>query len=134
MDPDGDLVRRMLAPPPLEQARCSLQYWHSRRRSLPRYRRSERREADAMIVRWQERVRAAEELRYRSSFLGPFYRVIALGRRLLPRELRFRPVVRFLWRRSPRPLKLAIAFTGAGILILLAGAIASIALALSQLG
>ena len=44
-DPDHLLIERMLAPPPLEDARSSLDYWRRRRKSLPLYRRAARREA-----------------------------------------------------------------------------------------
>jgi hypothetical protein len=60
----------MLAPPPLEDARSSLEYWQRRRRGLPIYRRAARREAKEMAVRWQERVRAAELARFEASLAG----------------------------------------------------------------
>ena len=44
-DADEFLVQEMLAPPPLEQARSSLEFWRRRRKVLPFYRRRERREA-----------------------------------------------------------------------------------------
>jgi hypothetical protein len=69
-DPDLVLVERMLAPPPLEDARSSLEYWQRRRKALPLYRRAARREAKEMTVRWQERVRAAELARFEASPVG----------------------------------------------------------------
>jgi hypothetical protein len=69
-DADLILIDRMLAPPPLEDARSSLEYWQRRRKSLPLYRRSARREAKEMAVRWQERVRAAELARFEASPVG----------------------------------------------------------------
>jgi len=60
----------MLAPPPLEDARSSLEYWQRRRKALPLYRRADRREAKEMTVRWQERVRAAELARFEASPVG----------------------------------------------------------------
>jgi hypothetical protein len=69
-DPDLLLVKSMLAPPPLEDARSSLEYWQRRRKALPLYRRSARREAKEMTVRWQERVRAAELAHFEASPVG----------------------------------------------------------------
>src|SRR5262245_24394309 len=59
-DRDLVLIEEMLAPPPLEDARSSLEYWERRRKALPIYKRSARREAKEMAVRWEERARAAE--------------------------------------------------------------------------
>ena len=69
-DPDQLLVEQMLAPPPLEDAQRSLEYWQARRKQLPLYRRSARREAKEMAVRWQERVHAAELARFEASTIG----------------------------------------------------------------
>jgi hypothetical protein len=69
-DPDTVLVEQMLAPPPLEDARSSLEYWEHRRKALPLYRRAARREAKQMAVRWQERVRAAELAHFEASPVG----------------------------------------------------------------
>src|SRR4249919_290069 len=69
-DPDLLLIEQMLAPPPLADARDSLAYWQTRRKSLPLYRRAARREAKEMAVRWQERVRAAELARFEASPIG----------------------------------------------------------------
>ena len=69
-DADLVLIERMLAPPPLEDARSSLEYWQRRRKALPLYRRSARREAKEMSIRWQERVRAAELARFEASTVG----------------------------------------------------------------
>jgi hypothetical protein len=44
---------------PLQDAVESLAYWRSRRARLPWYRRSARREAAQMMLRWERRVRAA---------------------------------------------------------------------------
>jgi len=69
-DPDQLLIEQMLAPPPLEDAQRSLEYWQARRKQLPLYQRSARREAKEMAVRWQERVRAAELARFEASSIG----------------------------------------------------------------
>jgi hypothetical protein len=69
-DPDLLLIERMLAPPPLEDARNSLEYWRARRTRLPLYRLAARREAKEMAMFWQERVRAAELARFEASPVG----------------------------------------------------------------
>ena len=69
-DPDLLLIERMLAPPPLDDARNSLEYWRARRKRLPLYRLAARREAKEMSVFWQERVRAAELARFEASPVG----------------------------------------------------------------
>jgi hypothetical protein len=69
-DHDLVLIEQMLAPPPLEDARSSLEYWQRRRKALPLYRRSARREAKEMAGRWQERVWAAELARFEASLIG----------------------------------------------------------------
>lgn len=56
---DDQLVRRLLAPPDLEDGVQSLEYWGGRSRRLPWYRLSARREAARMTARWEQRVRAA---------------------------------------------------------------------------
>ena len=63
-DPDLLLVESMLAPPPLDDARRSLEYWQRRQRNLPFYRRAARREAREMATHCEERVRAAEQARF----------------------------------------------------------------------
>jgi len=69
-DRDVLLIEEMLAPPALDDARSSLEYWQRRRKALPIYRRAARREAKDMAVRWQERVRAAELARFEASLAG----------------------------------------------------------------
>jgi hypothetical protein len=76
-DPDMLLIAAMREPPPLEDARGSLEFWRRRRSGLPIYRRSARREADEMIRRWQERVLAAERRRYGEGLLGFLRRHLA---------------------------------------------------------
>jgi hypothetical protein len=76
-DPDLLLIAAMREPPALEQARSSLDFWRRRRSSLPIYRRNARREADAMIGRWQERVQAAERRLYGTGLAGVVRRLLA---------------------------------------------------------
>jgi hypothetical protein len=56
---DDQLVRRLLAPPDLEDGVQSLEYWGGRSRHLPWYRLSARREAARMTASWEQRVRTA---------------------------------------------------------------------------
>src|SRR3954468_19198870 len=76
-DTDRILVATLTAPPPLEQARESLEYWTRRRASLPVYKRAARREADEMMRRCRERVAEAERRRYGTGLMGLVRRVLA---------------------------------------------------------
>ena len=80
--PDRDLVliEELLAPPPLEDARSSLEFWERRRRSLPVYRFSARREARVMAGRWQQRVIDAELIRFEGTFAGRLLKRFGLSR------------------------------------------------------
>ena len=112
-DADELLVQEMLAPLPLEQARSSLEFWRERRKVLPFYRRTERREADEMIRRWRARVAAAERAHFGTGLFGQIRR--RLAREPLswpfPRE---RALFGFLWSILPRRIALvAVASLGA---------------------
>ena len=130
---DELLVERMLAPPPLEQARASLEFWSQRRRGLPLYRLRDRREADEMIRRWRTRLAAAERARFGTGLFG-------LIRRLLAREQGPWPIwqertfVALAWRVVPRRVALAavaalgvvlvsLAAIGLGVIVLLLQAV-----------
>src|SRR5690349_24474979 len=76
---DELLLEEMLAPPPLEQARSSLEFWRQRRRRLAFFRVTERREADEMIRRWHARVEAAERARFGTGLYGRIRRLLVLG-------------------------------------------------------
>ena len=104
-DADELLVRSMLAPPPLEQARSSLEFWRERRKALPLYRRRERREADEMIQRWRARVAAAERARFGTGLFGQIRRRLAVEPLSwpFPRE---RALFGFLWSVLPRRIAL----------------------------
>ena len=56
---DEQLLRRLLAPPDLDDGVQSLGYWRQRSRHLPWYQMSARREAAQMTIRWEQRVGAA---------------------------------------------------------------------------
>lgn len=60
-DTDDALLSELLAPPPLEECRTAVEFWQRRLAGLPRHRFAARREARAMVTRWEARLRAAEE-------------------------------------------------------------------------
>ena len=107
-DTDELLVQEMLAPPPLEQARSSLEFWRERRKVLAFYRRTERREADEMIRRWRARVAAAERARFGTGLFGQIRRRLAVEPLSwpFPRE---RALFGFLWSILPRRIALVAA-------------------------
>lgn len=74
------LIEELLAPPPLEDARSSLEFWERRQRSLPLYRFSARREAKVMARRWHERVIDAELLRFERTLYGRLLKRFGLSR------------------------------------------------------
>jgi hypothetical protein len=130
---DELLVEKMLAPPPLEQARASLEFWMQRRSGLAIYRRRDRREADEMIRRWRMRLAAAERARFGTGLFG-------LIRRLLARESGAWPIwqertfVALAWRVVPLRVALlalgalgvvlvSLAAIGLGVIVLLLQAI-----------
>jgi hypothetical protein len=76
-DPDELLIQELLRPPPLEQARASLEFWQRRRKALRLYRVQARREAKEMIRVAREQVTAAERLRYGTGLAGLIRRVFA---------------------------------------------------------
>jgi hypothetical protein len=131
-DSDAVLIEEMLAPPAIEDARSSLEYWAGRRQTLPLYRRAARREADEMATRWRQRVRAAEQARFDASLPGRV--LVALG---LSRFWPTRPAVdaRALlgmgWMLVPGQLKVAVWAT-AFAFVLLAGTFAALVVALVQ--
>src|SRR5580765_701936 len=88
-DPDLVLAQTMLAPPPLDDARNSLDYWQRRRKALPLYRRSARREAREMAQRWEERVLAAKQARFEASPFGRFMSAVGF-RNVWPQWVRLR--------------------------------------------
>ena len=79
-DRDLVVIQEMLAPPPLEDARSSLEFWQRRRKSLPLYRVSARREAKVMAVRWQERVIDAELVRFERTVFGRVLKRMGVSR------------------------------------------------------
>jgi hypothetical protein len=133
-DPDLVLIERMLAPPPLEDARSSHDYWRRRRKRLPVYRLAARREAKEMTVFWEERVRAAEQAAFEATPLGRVLAVLGLSGHWVRRaHLVKRVTVWLVWGLIFRRLKLiAGSIAAAGVLLVL-GVVALIVLAAAQL-
>jgi len=127
-DPDLVLVDAMLAPPPLEDARRSLEYWESRRRALPVYRRAARREARELAERWKGRVRAAERVQFESSVPGRILKALGLSYiRFYPRSKR--GLLALVWTFAPRRLKVvALGLVATWLLVLATVLIAGAAL------
>ena len=97
----------MLAPPPLEDARRSLEYWERRQKSLPLYQRRARREARELAQRWESRVRAAERFRFEATAFGRILAALGLSS-FWPQRARFDKQRLFIvaWALTPRTLKL----------------------------
>ena len=129
-DPDQLLVEQMLAPPPLEDAQRSLEYWQARRKQLPLYRRSARREAKEMAVRWQDRVCAAELARFEASSIGRLLARLGISSIWFQRvQLASRLMSWVVWAVVLRKVKLVLgsfALIGALIVVLLVVVIAQL--------
>jgi hypothetical protein len=82
---DNELLAELTAPPSVEEARETYDFWRNRRATLPVYNRAERKEADQMASRWKERLAAAERERYGPSLLEQLF--TALGVRRPPPRL-----------------------------------------------
>jgi hypothetical protein len=133
-DPDLLLIENMLAPPPLDDARRSLDYWRSRGRTLPLYRRAARREAREMAARWEERVRAAELARFEASPVGRFmtalriptdwFRWVRLGKRAF---------LLLAWAVVPGKVKVVAGGLAAASLLLVLCSVTALALVIAQL-
>ncbi len=121
-DQDLLLIEQMLAPPPLDDARDSLAYWQTRRKSLPLYRRAARREAKEMAVRWQERVRAAELARFEASPIGRLLARLGISSIWFQRARLASELLSWVaWAIVLRKVKLVLgSFAALGILIVIA--------------
>jgi hypothetical protein len=133
-DPDLVLVDSMLAPPPVDDARRSLEYWERRRRTLPVYRRAARREAREMATRWEDRVHAARIARFEASPAGRFLAMVGISSAWLQR-VRFskRGILTFAWMVVPPKLKLVAGAVAATWLLVVFGAFSAVLLLLIQL-
>jgi len=85
---EQELLRRLCAPPDLEDGVESLDYWHRRRRRLPWYRIRARREAERMTVRWEQRVGAALVSEHRASLEARFRAGVLIARTRMARWTR----------------------------------------------
>src|SRR5438034_2029824 len=113
-DADLVLIERMLAPPPLEDARSSLEYWQRRLKALPLYRRAARREAREMATRWQERVLAAEQALFEASLFGRLLAYLGISGLWVRRRNLTRGRALFLgWSLLPRQLRLVLGVVAA---------------------
>jgi hypothetical protein len=83
---ENDLEDALRGPSPAD-ARESLVYWRGRLDGLPRRKRKARREAQAMVDAWEERVRRAEVERWGGGMLGRAAGAVAVLRTLHPRAL-----------------------------------------------
>jgi hypothetical protein len=133
-DPDLLLIERMLAPPPLEDAQSSLEFWQRRRRNLPLYKRAARREAKEMTIRWQETVRAAEQAEFESTPLGRLLAALGISGLWLQRaRLAQKGAVWLAWTLVFRKLKLIAAGVAAAGLILVFAIVAALVVVIAQL-
>jgi hypothetical protein len=130
-DPDLVVIDAMLAPPPLEEARRSLEYWERRRRALPLYRLAARREARELAERWTDRVRAAERVRFEASISGRILCALGLSRaRFYPSNKR--GLLAFAWLLVPRRLKLVAAGLVAAWVVVIAAMLIVVAALVDQ--
>jgi hypothetical protein len=132
-DPDLLLVKEMLAPPSVDDARSSLEYWQRRREALPVYRRAARREATEMVARWHDRLLAAEQVRFEASLAGKLLGRVGISRLWLLRA-RFTKLglISLAWAFVPRKVKLVAGAAAAAWLIMLAAGIAAAVLVFDQ--
>jgi hypothetical protein len=133
-DEDLVLVESMLAPPPLDDARSSLEYWRQREKTLPRYRRAARSEAREMAARWEARLEAAERVRFESSLPGRVLRAVGVSGLFL---WRVRPtkgrLLLLAWALVPRRIKLVAGAVVAVWLVAAAATMTVMAAVIAQL-
>jgi hypothetical protein len=133
-DPDLILVDAMRAPPALEDARSSLEYWERRQRALPVYRRGARREAREMAARWEARLRAAERVRFESTLTGRILVWLGLSRFFVrPAGLMQWRLISFAWLLVPRRIKLVAGAVLAAWVIVAIATFTVVAAVLAQL-
>jgi hypothetical protein len=83
---EDDVADALRGPSSLD-ARESLVYWRERLDGLPRRRRAARREARAMVVAWESRLREAEIERWGGGMLGRVAGTVAVLRTVRPAAL-----------------------------------------------
>jgi hypothetical protein len=84
---DDALLAELSAPPPLDEAQESLQFWRHRLAELPVYKHAERREAREMVARWEQRVGDAKRAAYGPSPLDQLLDAIGISWRPNRRRL-----------------------------------------------
>jgi hypothetical protein len=87
-----DGVQDAVRGPEPGEAREALEYWRDRLQRLPRRRRADRREAQAMVVAWEQRLRGAEIERWGGGMIGRLAATVAVARTLRPGMLARRAV------------------------------------------
>lgn len=133
-DSDLLLVQSMLAPPPLEDARSSLEFWQRRHKTLPLYKRGARREAREMTQRWEARVAAAELARFEHTPAGRILARFGLLRFVpFPMRPTKRWVLAFAWGLVPWRAKLVAGGVMAAWLVVLAATVMVVAAAVNHL-
>ena len=133
-DRDLLVIERMLAPPPLEDARSSHDYWRRRRKKLPLYRLAARREAKEMTTFWEERVRAAEQAEFERTPVGRVLTALGLSGHWFRRaHLAKKVAVWLVWGLLFRKLRLIAGSIAAAGVLLVIGAVALVVLAIAQL-
>lgn len=85
---DEHLLGRLPAPPDLDDAVESLDYWRRRRQQLPWYRTRARREAMRMMLRWEQRVGAAVVSKHPAPLEARFAASVLVARTRLTRWTR----------------------------------------------
>jgi hypothetical protein len=127
LDADHLLIQEMLCPPPLEQARNSLEFWRQRERALPFYRLTARREAAEMGRRWHAEVEAAARIRYGTGLKGLVRRLLA--GEPIPWKRGVGPLlVTLTLRVVPRRIMIAIAAAAATCLLFVGAGVALVVL------
>ena len=133
-DSDVLLVESMLAPPAIDDARQSLEYWQRRQKALPLYRRAARREAREMASRWEGRVRAARIARFEAGPVGRLLSAIGLSTAWLHRvPVTKSGILGFAWLIVPPKVKLVVGAVAATWMLVALGAFSAILLLLIQL-
>ena len=134
LDPDLLLIEQMLAPPPLDDARSSLQYWRERRRNLPLYRLAARRETKQMMASWQETVRAAEQAQFEASWVGRLLTAIGVSSLWVQRARSARKALIWLaWVFLTRKVRVVVGGVAAVVLILVIAIVAAVVVVFAQL-
>ena len=106
---DDALLADLTAPPTVEEARDSRDYWQQRLGQLSLLKRTERREAQQMVAAWQRRLDEAERAQY-----GPGLLTMALD------------MLGVRWRPNPRRLVAGIAIIAVLAMALLVALIIAI--------